>query len=101
MRASAWSCAATRSWAAWKSATDGHAAVSWLTRARRGALLYLLAWLIVGAVLGGVCAVMAPAPPVNALLFAIPGTLVYGVAAGFSAYYLCRANPLGARPPAL
>lgn len=76
-------------------------AVSWLTRARRGALLYLLAWLIVGAVLGGVCAVLAPAPPVNALLFAIPGTLVYGVAAGFSAYYLCRANPLGARPVAL
>ncbi|MBB3221756.1 sensor histidine kinase [Pseudoduganella umbonata] len=75
--------------------------MSWLTRARRGALLYLLAWLIVGAVLGGVCAVLAPAPPVNALLFAIPGTLVYGVAAGFSAYYLCRANPLGARPVAL
>ncbi len=64
-------------------------------------MLYLLAWLIAGAVIGGVCAALAPAPLVNALVFAIPGTLVYGVAAGFSAYYLCRANPLGTRTTAL
>ncbi|UUZ54921.1 histidine kinase [Massilia sp. H-1] len=30
----------------------------------------------------------------QALLFAIPVTLVYGCAAGFSSYYLCRAYPL-------
>ncbi|QGZ42284.1 histidine kinase [Pseudoduganella flava] len=73
----------------------------WFNEVRRGPLLYLLAWLIIGVVLGGVCAVLAPAPLANALLFAVPGALVYGIAAGFSAYYLCRANPLGSRAPAL
>jgi two-component system sensor histidine kinase AlgZ len=75
--------------------------VNWIGGARRGRLLYLLAWLIAGAVLGGVCAVMAPANMVNALLFAVPGTLAYGMAAGYSAYFLCRANPVGSRGAAL
>ncbi len=70
-------------------------------QARRGALLYTAVWLILGMVLGGVCAVLAPAPLGSALLFAMPSTLVYGIAAGFSAYYLCRANPLGDRAPVL
>ena len=36
-----------------------------------------------------------PAPAgCNGLLFAVPVTLVYGCAAGFSSYYLCRAYPL-------
>ncbi len=68
---------------------------------RRGALLYLLAWLFLGIALGGVCAALAPAPLPAALLLVVPATLVYGVAAGFSAHYLCRANPIGARAPAL
>jgi two-component system, LytTR family, sensor histidine kinase AlgZ len=68
---------------------------------RRGALLYLVAWLLIGVALGGVCAALAPSRLVNGLLLMVPTTLVYGIAAGFSAYYLCRANPIGARAPAL
>lgn len=68
---------------------------------RRGALLYLLAWLFLGIALGGVCAALSPAPLPAALLLTLPATLVYGVAAGFSAHYLCRANPIGGRAPAL
>lgn len=68
---------------------------------RRGALLYLIAWLCLGTALGAVCAALAPARLVNGLLFALPTTAVYGIAAGFSTYYLCRANPLGTRPAPL
>jgi len=68
---------------------------------RRGALLYLVAWLLVGMALGGICAALAPARLVHALLLTVPTTVVYGIAAGFSTYYLCRANPIGARPPAM
>ena len=68
---------------------------------RRGALLYVVAWLLLGIALAGVCAALAPTRLVNALLLMVPTTVVYGIAAGFSAYYLCRANPIGARPPAL
>ncbi|GGY87921.1 sensor histidine kinase [Pseudoduganella plicata] len=68
---------------------------------RRGALLYLLAWLLIGVALGGICAALAAARLVNALLLTVPTTVVYGIAAGFSAYYLCHANPIGTRPPAL
>ncbi|WP_332878731.1 sensor histidine kinase [Massilia sp. S19_KUP03_FR1] len=35
------------------------------------------------------------------LLFAVPLTLVYGSAIGFSAYYLCRAYPLASRSPGM
>jgi sensor histidine kinase YesM len=66
----------------------------------RGAALYLLVWLMLGAGLGGVVTLMAPGPWLNAMLFTIPATLLFAVGAGFSAYYLCRANPLGERSPA-
>jgi signal transduction histidine kinase len=66
----------------------------------RGAALYLLVWLMLGAGLGGVVTLMAPGPWLNAMLFMIPATLLFAVGAGFSAYYLCRANPLGERSPA-
>ncbi|WP_395407331.1 sensor histidine kinase [Pseudoduganella sp. UC29_106] len=66
----------------------------------RGAALYLLVWLLLGAGLGGVVAVMAPGPWVYAMVLMIPATLVFSVGAGFSAYYLCRSNPLGERSPA-
>jgi len=66
----------------------------------RGAVLYLLAWLLLGAGLGGVVTLMSPGPWLHAMLFMIPATLLFAVGAGFSAYYLCRANPLGERAPA-
>jgi two-component system sensor histidine kinase AlgZ len=66
----------------------------------RGAALYLLVWLLLGAGLGGVVAVMAPGPWAHAMVLMIPATLVFSVGAGFSAYYLCRSNPLGERSPA-
>ncbi|WP_377700950.1 sensor histidine kinase [Pseudoduganella sp. UC29_71] len=68
-----------------------------LISSRRGAALYLLAWLFLGAALGGVTVAVEDAPWPNAMLFAIPVTLVYAVSAGFSAYYLCRAYPLAER----
>jgi two-component system sensor histidine kinase AlgZ len=66
----------------------------------RGAALYLLVWLLLGAGLGGVVAVMAPGPWGFAMVLMIPATLLFAVGAGFSAYYLCRSNPLGERSPA-
>jgi two-component system sensor histidine kinase AlgZ len=69
---------------------------------RRGAALYALVCLSLGLALAGVIVAAAGARWPNALLFALPLTLVYAVAAGFSAYYLCRAYPLnGARPLAV
>jgi two-component system, LytTR family, sensor histidine kinase AlgZ len=59
---------------------------------RSGALL-VLAWLMLGLALAGLLA-GAGAPWSAGLLFALPLTLVYGCASGFSAYYLCRARPL-------
>ncbi len=64
---------------------------------RRGAALYLLAWLMLGVVLGGAIAAAFDAPWINAMLFAVPATVMFGVGAGFSAYYLCRAYPLAER----
>jgi hypothetical protein len=66
----------------------------------RGAALYLLVWLLLGAGLGGVVTVMTPGPWGYAMLFMMPATLLFAVGAGFSTYYLCRANPLGERTPA-
>lgn len=67
---------------------------------RRGALLYLLAWLLLGAALGGAMVAAAGIAWPNALIFAIPVMLAYAVGAGFSAYYLCRAYPLAERTAA-
>jgi len=66
---------------------------------RRGALLYLLLSLGLGLVLGALVAAATATAWINALLLAVPATLVYAVAAGFSTYYLCRAYPLDVRHP--
>jgi two-component system, LytTR family, sensor histidine kinase AlgZ len=70
---------------------------------RKGGLaLYLAVWSLIAPALGKVVSLVAPSPVPNAMLFAVPGTLLFAVAAGFSAYYLCRANPLGgAKHPGL
>jgi hypothetical protein len=60
----------------------------------RAALLYLLAWLLLGLLLAAMLAVSGAAWPPS-LLFALPLALVYACATGFSAYYVCRAYPLG------
>nr|WP_315396099.1 histidine kinase [uncultured Duganella sp.] len=67
---------------------------------RRGAALYLVVWLFIGIAVGGVISLSSDAPMANAMLFAIPINLVYAFAVGYSAYYLCRAYPLGSRRPA-
>jgi sensor histidine kinase YesM len=61
---------------------------------RRGAALYLLVWLILGLALAALVVGGTGTGWINGMLFAIPVTLVYGCAAGFSSYYLCRAFPL-------
>ena len=61
---------------------------------RRGAALYLLVWLMLATVFAALMVGATGARWLNGLLFAIPATLVYACAAGFSSYYLCRAYPL-------
>ena len=68
-----------------------------LISTRRGATLYLLAWVFLGTALGGVIVAVEDAAWLNAMIFAIPVMLVYALSAGFSAYYLCRAYPLAER----
>jgi hypothetical protein len=68
-----------------------------ISATRRGTVIYLLVWLFLGCALGGVISLASETPLVNALLFAIPMNLWYAFAAGYSAYYLCRAYPLGTR----
>jgi hypothetical protein len=64
---------------------------------RRGVALYLLAWLAAALVVAAVMVYAAGAGWINSLLFAVPLMLVYAVACGFSAYYMCRAWPLAQR----
>ncbi len=64
---------------------------------RRGGALYLLVWIILGTALAGFTMVYTRSNGVNALLFALPTTLVYAIGAGFSSHSLCRAYPLGER----
>jgi hypothetical protein len=64
------------------------------TGSLRGTALALLAWLVLGLGLAGLLVASGAAWPAS-LLFAVPLTLLYGWASGFSAYYLCRARPLG------
>ena len=66
--------------------------------ARRSVALYLLAWLMLGVLLAGLIHATTGFGPAASLLFALPLTLFYASACGFSAYYLCRAYPLGLRP---
>ena len=65
--------------------------------ARRGVALYLLAWLMLGVLLAGLVHAGTGAGPAASLVFALPLTLFYSSACGFSAYYLCRAYPLAQR----
>jgi hypothetical protein len=62
----------------------------------RAALLYLLAWLMLGLLLAAMLAVGGAGWGAS-LLFAVPLALVYANATGFSAYYVCRAYPLDRR----
>lgn len=81
---------------------------------RRGSTLYLLVWLLLGCVFAGMIlsvgaaggavgsvvvnnAATAGRHWLNALLFALPVTMVYAFATGFSAFALCRAFPLAER----
>lgn len=66
---------------------------------RRSAVIYMLVWLFFGVALGGVISLSSDTPLVNALLFAIPMSMVYAFVAGYSAYFICRAYPLGVRRP--
>ena len=68
-----------------------------ISSTRRGTVIYLLVWLFLGCALGGVISASSDAPVANSMLFAIPLNLVYAFAAGYSAYYLCRAYPLDGR----
>jgi hypothetical protein len=63
---------------------------------RRATTLYLLAWTMLGLLLAARLAASG-ATWTASLVFALPLTLVYAFAAGYSAYYLCRAYPLGQR----
>jgi hypothetical protein len=64
---------------------------------RRGTVLYLLVWAMLGLVLAALVALAADTAWAEALAFALPLALVFSVAAGFSAMYLCRAYPLSGR----
>jgi len=66
-------------------------------RSRRGAALYLLAWLMLGVLMAGLLVATQDVGLVPGLLFAVPMMLFYAGACGFSAYYLCRAYPLAQR----
>lgn len=66
--------------------------------ARRSAALYLAAWLMLGLMLAGLLDATSGAGLAASLLFALPLVLVYAAVCGFSAYYLCRAYPLGRKP---
>ncbi len=62
---------------------------------RRGAALYLLACLLLALVLSALVSSTTGAGWINSVLFTVPLLMLYGVGCGFSAYYLCRAWPLG------
>lgn len=64
---------------------------------RRGAGLYLLAWLLLAIVFAGLIVAATGAAWTDAFLLTLPVTLLYACASGFSSYYLCRAYPLGER----
>jgi two-component system sensor histidine kinase AlgZ len=66
---------------------------------RRGAALYLLAWLLLALVLAGLVVASTGAAWADAVWLAIPVMMVYAFATGFSAYYLCRAYPLAQKNP--
>ena len=63
----------------------------------RSTRLYLLAWLMLGLLMAAMLAA-AGADWSASLLFAVPLAIVYAYATGYSAYYVCRAYPLGQAP---
>jgi len=67
---------------------------------RRRAILYLLAWLVLGSALGAQIVALAHIEWVNGLIFTIPVTIVYAIGTGYSVHFLCRAYPLAERTPA-
>lgn len=64
----------------------------------RATALYLLAWLMLGLLFAAMLAVSGAGWGASAV-FAVPLAYLYAYAAGFSAYYVCRAYPLGRRRP--
>ncbi|QYF93505.1 histidine kinase [Massilia sp. PAMC28688] len=64
---------------------------------QRGAALYLVAWTMIGVLFTGLTISATGAAWGPALGVVMPVTLVYGCAAGFSSYYLCRAYPLASK----
>ena len=67
--------------------------------ARRGIALYLLVWMMLALLFAALMTATLGASWIRAFLFAVPATMVYAVAAGFSSYYLCRAYPLADKRP--
>jgi len=65
----------------------------------RASLLYLLAWAMLGLMLAALLAAGGASWSAS-LAFAVPLSLMYAFATGFSAYYVCRAYPLGQRSAA-
>ena len=65
----------------------------------RAALLYLLAWLMLGLATAALL-VAGGAGWGASLVFAVPLAIVYANATAFSAYYVCRAYPIGHKHPA-
>jgi hypothetical protein len=63
------------------------------------ALLYLLAWLMLGLATSALLAAGGAGWGAS-LLFAVPLAIVYANATAFSAYYVCRAWPIGQKHPA-
>jgi hypothetical protein len=63
------------------------------------ALLYLLAWLMLGLAASALLAAGGAGWGAS-LLFAMPLAVVYANATAFSAYYVCRAYPIGQKQPA-
>jgi len=61
---------------------------------RHGIALYLIGWLCLGAMIGALIVILSGDPWPNAMLFAIPLTMVYALGSGNSSYYLCHAYPL-------
>jgi two-component system sensor histidine kinase AlgZ len=58
----------------------------------RTLLWYMLAWLVVGAVIAALLTTSELAPWSNAIFFAVPVSLLYGFVVS-SAYYVCRSLP--------
>ena len=66
---------------------------------RHGAIVAMLVCIALGLALSFALARVAPVHWSNAVLLVAPATTVYAIGTGFSAFYLCRAYPLGERHP--